>query len=86
MFYQKNAILIAPNFATYCGVRGAEGPGGEFKNFLKCAIDVDADCLSKKPQDKPCPAPACGYTVFHFQSFFIWDFPSSPSLINFFID
>ncbi len=27
MFFQKNAILIAPNFATHRGVRGAEGPG-----------------------------------------------------------
>jgi len=34
MFFQKNAMLIAPNFATHCGVRRAEGLGNDNRKTM----------------------------------------------------
>ncbi len=34
MLHQKNAILIAPNFASHCGVRKAEWLGNDNRKTM----------------------------------------------------
>ena len=46
MFPQKNAILIAHNFVSYCGVRKAEGLGNN-KDLDKW-ITADKYCFRKR--------------------------------------